>query len=132
MIPDKNKLDLADDYKQFFTTFGLKYRPISRITLKQREGLELIWTTKYYEDVEIVDGKEYEIGGNYELLYCTDQWHGCSLCKLEKVNGHYYEKELYMGEGDSLTIALMALCIVAKDLMNDYDIEYLYDLFGKA
>lgn len=113
-MTNKTNLDIGSNYKRFFDTFGLKYRPMSRITLKQREGLELIWTTKYYED---------DTTGTYELTYYSDQWFACSL--------YTAQQELYRGEGDSSTIALMALCIIARDLMDDNDIQFLYDLFGR-
>lgn len=120
------KLDIADNIDIFFKTFGI---PKQEITIKQRDDLELFWMTKTFDDEIVIEGKKYEIPCNYSIIYETDQWVACNIVKTNMNKGKFYIEEVYTGEGDSTTLALLATFVLVRDYLNEEDLEYIRNIF---
>lgn len=117
-------VDIGDNNNLFFEYFNLKPQ---QITLVKREKLEHLWLSKDFKTKTIIHNNEsIELTNTYDIQYSADQWYACDLIKY--VDGK--ANLLNRGEGDSPTMALLAMTMANSKLLNESDLKYLKYIFS--
>ena len=114
--------------KLFFEKYNI---PQQELTLEHREMLEFTLIQMLFID-KIVEqnGKKFPIYKNYCIQYNVDQWWGAYAMELVKVDNNYYYDKAFKGEGDSQTLALLALLIEMYEILDEEQRQEIREVFN--
>ena len=114
--------------KLFFEKYNI---PQQELTLEHREMLEFTLIQMLFID-KIVEqnGKKFPIYKNYCIQYNVDQWWGAYAVESVGVNGKYYFDRAFKGEGDSQTLALLALLTEMHEILDEEQKQEIRNVFN--
>lgn len=115
--------------KLFFEKYNI---PQQELTLEHREMLELtLIQMPFLDRIVEQDGEKFTIYKNYCIQYDVDQWWGAYAMELvEVVAGKYYYNRVFKGEGDSQTLALLALLIEMYEILDEEQRQEIRNIFN--
>lgn len=114
--------------KLFFEKYNI---PQQELTLEHREMLEFTLIQMPFIDKIIeYEGKEISIFKYYCIQYNVDQWWGAYAMELVRVNGKYYFDRAFKGEGDSQTLALLALLTEMYEILDEEQKQEIRNVFN--
>lgn len=120
-------MDIENNEKLFFEKYNI---PEQELTLEHREMLEaIIMTIPFIDKIVEYEGKEISTFKHYCIQYDVDQWWGAYAMELVEVAGKYYYNRVFKGEGDSQTLALLALLIEMYEILDEESIQEIRDVF---
>lgn len=120
-------MDIGNRADLFFKKYNI---PEQECTLEHKAWLEEIIITMPFLDTIIEDeGKKYPIYKTYSIQYDVDQWWGACAMEVVEINGKYYHKRAFTGEGDSPTYALLALLIEMKKIFSPEQVQAIRNIF---
>ena len=114
--------------KMFFEKYKI---PQQELKLEHREMLELtLIQMPFLGKIVEQDGKKFTIYKNYCIQYNVDQWWGAYAMELVKVDNNYYYDIAFKGEGDSQTLALLALLIEMYEILDEEQRQEIREVFN--
>lgn len=118
--------------KQLEELFFEKYNiPQQELTLEHREMLELtLIQMPFLDRIVEQDGEKFPIYKNYCIQYNVDQWWGAYAMELIKVDNNYYYDIAFKGEGDSQTLALLALLVEMHEILDEEQKQEIRNVFN--
>lgn len=113
--------------KLFFEKYNI---PQQELTLEHREMLELtLIQMPFLDKIVEYEGKEISTFKHYCIQYDVDQWWGAYAMELVKVDNNYYYDIAFKGEGDSQTLALLALLIEMYEILDEEQRQEIREVF---
>ena len=114
--------------KLFFEKYNI---PQQELTLEHREMLELtLIQMPFLDKIVEQNGKKFTIYKNYCIQYNVDQWWGAYAMELVKVDNNYYYDIAFKGEGDSQTLALLALLVEMYEILDEEQKQEIREVFN--
>ena len=89
----------------------------------------IIMTTPFIDKIVEYEGKEISTFKHYCIQYDVDQWWGAYAMELVKVDNNYYYDIAFKGEGDSQTLALLALLVEMYEILDEEQKQEIRDVF---